>query len=259
MMGAIRNVSVERGLDPRNFALVAFGGAGPMHSISVARLLDMTTVISPPSPGVASAYGLLVADFKNDYARTTIQKPPDYDMAGMERIYRELEGEAIRWLDSEAVAPERRGLARSADLRYAHQGFEVTVEMAGTTVDQDSMEAMIQSFHAEHHHLFGFSLEQPVEVVTLRVTARGQLESARMPRISRKPGKPAGLLLGQRQVYFEDTAGFVACDIYDRAGLSPGSTIDGPAILENIDSTVVVNPGWRARIDGYGNSIMQPT
>ena len=259
MMGAIRNVSVERGLDPRNFALVAFGGAGPMHSISVARLLDMTTVISPPSPGVASAYGLLVADFKNDYARTTIQKPPDYDMAGMERIYRELEREAIRWLDSEAVPPERRGLARSADLRYAHQGFEVTVEMAGTTVDQDSMEAMIQSFHAEHHRLFGFSLEQPVEVVTLRVTARGQLESARMPRISRKPGRPAGSLLGQRQVYFEDTAGFVACDIYDRASLSPGSTIDGPAILENIDSTVVVNPGWRARIDGYGNSILQPT
>ena len=258
MMGAIRNVSVERGLDPRNFALVAFGGAGPMHSISVARLLDMTTVIAPPSPGVASAYGLLVADFKNDYARTAIQKPPNYDMADMEGIYRELEGEAVRWLDSEAVPSDRRELARSADLRYAHQGFEVTVEMAGATVEQDSMEAMIQAFHQEHHRLFGFSLEQPVEVVTLRVTARGQMKSARMSPISRGPGAPAGALLGQRPVYFEDTAGFVACDIYDRAGLSPGSTIDGPAILENIDSTVVIDPGWRARIDQFGNSIMQP-
>ena len=91
MMGAIRNVSVERGLDPRNFALVAFGGAGPMHSISVARLLDMTTVIAPPNPGVASAYGLLVADFQNDYARTSVQKPPSYDIQAMEEIYRELE------------------------------------------------------------------------------------------------------------------------------------------------------------------------
>ena len=258
MMGAIRNVSVERGLDPRNFALVAFGGAGPMHSISVARLLDMTTVIAPPSPGVASAYGLLVADFKNDYARTNIQKPPNYDLGGMENIYRELEGDAVEWLDSEAVPLERRELERSADLRYAHQGFEVTVKMEGTTVEQGSLEAMIQSFHMEHHRLFGFSLEQPVEVVTLRVTARGQMESARMSQISREPSTPAEAFLRQRQVYFEDTAGFVACDIYDRALMSPGSILDGPAILENIDSTVVIDPGWRARIDEYGNSIIQP-
>ena len=199
-----------------------------------------------------------MADFKNDYARTSIQKAPDYDMAGMESIYRELEGEADQWLDSEAVPPERRELERSADLRYAHQGFEVTVEMAGTTVEQDSMEAMIQAFHQEHRRLFGFSLDQPVEVVTLRVTARGQMESVRMSRIPRGPGAPAGALLGQRPAYFEDTAGFVACDIYDRASLPPGSALDGPAILENIDSTVVIDPGWRARIDEYGNSIMQP-
>ena len=258
MMGAIRNVSVERGLDPRNFALVAFGGAGPMHSISVARLLDMTTVIAPPSPGVASAYGLLVADFKNDYARTTIQKPPDYDLAGMESIYRELEEEAVRWLDSEAVPTHLRELTRSADLRYAHQGFEVTVEMTGKKVGRESMEATFQSFHQEHHRLFGFSLDQPVEVVTLRVTARGQMETARMSRISREPGPPTGALLGQRPVYFEDMAGFVACDIYNRASLGTGSVIVGPAILENVDSTVVVDPGWRARFDEYGNSIMQP-
>ena len=258
MIGAIRNVSVERGLDPRNFALVAFGGAGPMHCISVARLLDMTTVIAPPSPGVASAYSLLVADFKNDYARTTIQKPPDYDLAGMESVYRELEGEAVRWLDSEAVPSDQRELARSADLRYAHQGFEVTVDMAGKNVQRESMEAMCQSFHQEHHRQFGFSLEQPVEVVTLRVTARGQMKSAGVSRTSREPSAPAGELLGQRPVYFEDTAGFEVCDIYNRASLFPGSTIDGPAILESIDSTVVIDPGWRARIDEFGNSIMQP-
>ena len=258
MMGAIRNVSVERGHDPRNFALVAFGGAGPMHSISVARLLDMATVIAPPSPGVASAYGLLVADFKNDYARTSVQKPPNYDHPGMENMYRELEREAVHWLDSEAVPTDRRELTRSADLRYAHQGFEVTVELAASEVEPTSLDAMLQSFHGEHQRLFGFSLEQPVEIVTLRVTAQGHLESAGKAPLSREMGTLAEALLSQRPVYFDDTDGFVPCDIYDRARLAPGSTITGPAILENVDSTVVIDPGWQARIDDYGNCIMQP-
>ena len=258
MMGAIRNVSVERGYDPRNFALVAFGGAGPMHSISVARLLEMATVIAPPSPGVASAYGLLVADFKNDYARTSIQKPPDYDLGAMEDTYRGLEDEAVRWLDSEAVPSNRRELSRSADMRYTHQGFEVTVDLAARQVDGASLDAMIRSFHGEHERLFGFSLDQPVEIVTLRVTARGQLESAGTVPRARGLGSPAEALLGQRQVYFDDSSGFIPCDIYDRAKLATGSAIAGPAILENTDSTVVVDPGWQAAIDDYGNCIMRP-
>ena len=258
MMGAIRNVSVERGYDPRNFALVAFGGAGPMHSVSVARLLDMTTVIAPSSPGVASAYGLLVADFKNDYARTSVQKPPNYDLRAMEEVYLGLEGEAARWLDAESVPADRRELTRSADLRYAHQGFEVTVELQGRKVDSASLDATIQTFHREHDRLFGFSLDQPVEIVTVRATARGQLESAAMAPLSRGLSSPGESMLGQRQVYFEDTGGFVSCGIYDRAKIAPGSTVDGPAILENIDSTVIIDPGWRARIDDYGNCIMRP-
>ena len=258
MMGAIRNVSVERGYDPRRFALVAFGGAGPMHSIGVARLLDMTTVIAPPNPGVASAYGLLVADFKNDYARTSVQKPPEYDHAAMEGIYRSLEREAGEWFDSEAVPPDRRELTRSADLRYAHQGFEVTVEFDGAEVGPFTLDGAIANFHEEHHRLFGFSLDQPVEVVTLRVTALGHLESARLAALSPGSGNPAEARVGQRSVYFDDTAGLLPCDIYNRAKLGPGSAIEGPAILENVDSTVVIEPGWRGRIDDYGNCIMQP-
>ena len=258
MMGAIRNVSVERGHDPRRFALVAFGGAGPMHAVGVARLLDMPTVIAPPSPGVASAYGLLVADFKNDYARTSVQKPPTYDTGGMEAIYRDLEGAATRWLEAEAVPADRRELKRSADLRYAHQGFEVAVQVEGVAVDPATLEATIQQFHREHDRLFGFSLDQPVEFVTLRVTAWGHLESPGMARLSRELNSPTGALLGSRKVYFEDSGGFVPCDIYHRASLAPGSVIDGPAILENVDSTVVIEPGWQARIDDYGNCIMRP-
>ena len=258
MMGAIRNVSVERGFDPRDFAMVAFGGAGPMHAVSVARLLDMTTVIAPPSPGVSSAYGLLVADFKNDYARTFLQKPPDYDLPAMEKIYRDLEVEATAWFDAEAVPVNRRELVRSADLRYAHQGSEVTVELPGRQVDRAALEAAIQGFHLEHRRLFGFSLDQPVEVVTLRTTAHGRMEPVRMAPLKPLTGDPSQAALGQRPVYFDDTGGFVPCDIYDRSILAPGSTIDGPAILENVDSTVIIDPGWRARIDDYGNCIMRP-
>ena len=258
MMGAIRNVSVERGHDPRNFALVAFGGAGPMHAISVARLLDMGTVIAPPSPGVASAYGLLVADFKNDYARTSLQKPPAYDFFGMEQTYRELEGEATKWLNSEALPAGRRELVRSADLRYSHQGSEVTAELKGATVDSASLDGMIQQFHEEHRRVFGFSLDQPVEIVTLRVTARGQLDSPRAAPFTQELGSTEAALLGQREVYFDDTVGFIPCKIYNRAKLAPGATVAGPTILQNIDSTVVINPGWEAHIDGYGNCIMQP-
>ena len=258
MMGAIRNVSVERGHDPRHFALVAFGGAGPMHSISVARLLDMATVIAPPSPGVASAYGLLVSDFKNDYARTAIQKAPNYDSRAMEQVYKGLEEEADQWLDSELVPADRREIRRSADLRYAHQGSEVTVEFAGSTVDAARLEATIQGFHGEHRRLFGFSLEQPVEIVTLRVTAFGHLDSVSMAPLSRDLGTPSEALMGRRPVYFDDSVGFVPCDIFDRARLGPGSIVDGPAILENVDSTVVIDPGWQARIDDYGNCTMHP-
>ena len=257
MMGAIRNVSVERGYDPRRFALVAFGGAGPMHAISVARLLDMTTVIAPPNPGVASAYGLLVADFKNDYARTSLQKPPHYNFAAMQEVFEELEREADQWLNSEAVPAARRQLTRSADLRYVHQGAEVAVELVGRSMNQVSLDNMLQAFHREHHRIFGFSLDQPVEIVTLRVTARGLLEGAGMSPISPQLNSPSQALLGKRPVYFDDHDGFVPCNIYDRASLTPGSNIAGPAILENVDSTVVIEPGWQARIDEYGNCIMQ--
>ncbi len=258
MMGAIRNVSVERGYDPRRFALVAFGGAGPMHAVSVACLLDMSTVIAPPNPGVLSAYGLLVTDFKNDYARTSLQKPPDYDLADMEDTYRRLEEEAVGWLDSEDVPPDRRQLTRSADLRYAHQGSEVTVELSGRSVDSVVLEAAFQRFHQEHHRLFGFHLNQPVEVVTLRVTARGEAEAVAMAPIPGEAMDPAKALVGQRSVYFDESAGLLSCPIYDRALLAPGSTIIGPAILENLDSTVIVEPSWRARVDDYGNCIIRP-
>ena len=257
MVGAIRNISVERGYDPREFALVAYGGAGPMHAIEVANLLGVTTVVVPPHPGIASAYGLLVAEFKNDYARTSLQQPPDYDLQGMAAIFDGLEQEGQQWLETEGVANSDRMLSWSADLRYEHQGSELTIPYEGTRIDRPGLEGMIEEFHRRHSQLYGFSLDQSVEIVTLRVTASGQLGDVAMPTLPAGGGDPADAIVDERRVYFEDSWDFVECPIYRRERLSPGASIVGPAILEGMDSTVVINPGWESRIDQYGNCIMR--
>ena len=261
MVGAIRNVSVERGHDPRDFALVAYGGAGPMHAIDVAKLLGIETVVVPPHPGITSAYGLLAAEFKNDYARTFPQRSSDYDLDSMAAVFGELESEGREWLHGEGVSADSHSIARSADLRYAHQGSELTVPYQQKQVNAEGLREMLSEFHRQHEQLYGFSLEQPVEIVTLRVTAAGQVGQVKMQPRPDGGGddNTSGLddaLLERRPVYFDETAGFVECPIYRRESLPPASELDGPAILEGMDSTVVINPGWRARIDEYGNCIL---
>ncbi|HCL26753.1 MAG TPA: 5-oxoprolinase [Dehalococcoidia bacterium] len=258
MVGAIRNVSVERGHDPREFALVAYGGAGPMHAIDVAKLLGINQVVAPLNPGIASAYGLLVAELKNDYARTSLQTPPDYDLEGMERVYSELEGEGRAWLGEESVPANRQVFTRSADLRYAHQGSEVTVSFAAGKMTAAALEALIEEFHGRHQQLYGFSLDQPVEIVTLRVSASADGEQVEMPRRPGGLSAPEQAIASQREVFFDEAGGFVSCDIYNRDRLAPDSVINGPAILEGMDSTVIINPGWAGRIDQYGNCVMSP-
>ena len=269
MVGAIRNISVERGHDPRDFALVAYGGAGPMHAIDVATLLGIATVIVPAHPGITSAYGLLAAEFKNDYARTFPQQASDYDLAGMSAVFAELVREGSDWLAGEGIPAASRLLTLSADLRYAHQGSELTIPYtaAGTQIDTEGLRTMLQAFHDEHQQLYGFSLDQPVEIVTLRVTAAGQVGQVRLPTLP-SAGEDTGdapatevlaepALLERRPVYFDEAAGFADCPIYDRSRLPPGAAIDGPAILEGMDATVVINPGWRSRTDQYGNCIIR--
>ncbi|MBI3969616.1 MAG: hydantoinase/oxoprolinase family protein, partial [Chloroflexi bacterium] len=185
MVGAIRIVSVERGYDPRDFALVPFGGAGPLHGGQIADLLGMRTLLVPRNPGVLSTFGLLATELKNDYARTSLQQAPDYDYEEMSTIYAELERDATAWLDQEGVAPGDRGLRRLADLRYRHQGFEITVpwDDGGATTDDggsavdvrppssalgpEDVARLLANFHARHEQLYTYRLEDaPVEIVT---------------------------------------------------------------------------------------------
>ena len=261
MVGAIRGISVERGHDPRDFALVAYGGAGPMHAIDVAILLGINRVVAPLHPGIASAYGLLAADFKNDYARTFLQQPPDYDLEGIQRVFQELEAQGRAWLLEEGVPSNLHKLARSADLRYTHQGSEVSVPLDSNQVGLKSLHALIKEFHFRHERLYGFALEQPVEIVTLRVSVTGDVGTVEMPLRPSGLGSPDQAVVSHRQVYFggfDGSGGFTSSNVYGREQLAPGSTISGPAILEGTDSTVIINPGWYGQIDDHGNCIMSP-
>ena len=262
MVGTIRNVSVERGHDPRDFALVAYGGAGPMHAIDVANLLGIGTVVVPAHPGITSAYGLLAAEFKNDYARTFSQPGGDYDLEGMAAVFDALESEGREWLHGEGVPVASHSITRSADLRYAHQGSELTIAYPQGLVNQEGLGEMLAAFHQQHEQLYGFSLEQPVEIVTLRATASGQVGQVKTQILTAANGHATtaslkSALIERRQVFFDETAGFVQCPIYRRESLPPATELNGPAILEGMDSTVVINPDWQARIDQYGNCILR--
>jgi N-methylhydantoinase A len=285
MVGAIRLVSVERGHDPRAFALVPFGGAGPLHGGALADLLEMRTIVVPPNPGVLSALGLLASDVRNDYARTSFHKLPACDRAAVAAIYADLEARAGAWLDAEGVPARERRLQRLADLRYRHQGFEIPVPWSEPDL---SIDGLVRRFHERHRRLYTYALEDaPVEIVTVRVAAAGRLRRTISAGVSNGrpspgargaavgPGLPATAIgataaagvpatsrgtparIGARQAYFAEAGGWVECAIHARESLATGATLDGPAIVEQVDSTTVVLPGQRARADRAGNLIIQ--
>ena len=251
MVGAIRLVSVERGHDPRDFALVAFGGAGPLHGPDLAALLSMRTIVVPRHPGVLSTFGLLGTEVRNDYARTSLQKPPDYNLEAVARIYRELEAQAAAWLGEEGVPVGQRKLVRLADLRYRRQGFELTVPWPGRGLDVD---ALIARFHERHERLYTYALrDAPVEIVTLRVAASGRVRRFALPAVGRTRARPRR---ARRGVYFAGR-GWIDAACVQREALGAGARIAGPAIVEQLDATTVVPPGQHGHVDRFGNLIIR--
>jgi N-methylhydantoinase A len=255
MVGAIRVVSVERGHDPRDFALVPFGGAGPLHGASLARLLGIRTIVVPPAPGVLSALGLLVSDLKSEHSRTCLQTPPRYDLARMRQVFAELEAEANGWFASEQVPPEAQVIAWSASVRYEHQGFELTVPWSGREVTEASVAETVASFHRLHEQLYTFAQEDtPVEIVTLRVNAVGRLPRPSLPQVAAGGmAKP----IEHRRLHLD--SGSMDAAVFDRATLGAGVEIAGPAIVVQLDSTTLMLPGQVARVHTSGSLIVRET
>ena len=255
MTGALKVVSVARGYDPKDFALIAFGGAGPLHAVELARSLGARTVLVPRHPGLLCALGLLATDLQYDYARTALQRGPDFDLDAIEEVWRELAEEADLDLAREGVAPARRRLVRFADLRYAKQGFELTLEAPAGALDPAAMARLVESFHLTHERLYTFAERaSPVELVTLRLSAVGLVDKIALPELAAAAGA-APAVNERRRVRFDDATHDIV-PVYRRDALLAGHAIRGPAIVDQLDTTTLVFPGQTAAVDRHGNLIM---
>ncbi len=255
MIGAIRVVSVERGHDPADFALVPFGGAGPLHGGFIARLLGMKSIIVGPACGVLSSRGLLISDLKNEFSRTLLLRPPGYDLGRLAAVATELEAQGRNWLAAEGMPAEGQEIRLFAALRYQGQGFELDVPWCGPAIDAVALARTIDAFHATHLRLYTFDQKDAVvELTGLRVEASGRLTKPTVPELV--PGGPAEeARTGTQRVWFDGE--WLTAAVYDRDRLGAGVVLRGPAIVEQMDATTYVLPRQRATVDRFGALIIR--
>ncbi len=257
MIRAIRVSSMERGLDPREFTLMAFGGAGPLHAADLAEELGISTIIVPEMAGVLSAKGLLVSDIKNDYSVTQISRVHETDSREFSAGLEGLRERAIQEYRKDRIPTSRMLFSYSVDMRYTGQAYEITVPFDGQ-VGSSFREDLAHSFHRAHKQLYWWNdLARTIEIVTLRISAISEV-----PKIRPRPEEPAGTdpksaLLGTRRVYFGSAGDFLETKVYRREALKCGNVVEGPSILESKDTTVVVSPRYVAETDGYRNTILK--
>ena len=261
---ALRQVTVKRGLDVRDFTLTTFGGSGSLLLCRLMDVLGIRTVLVPPNPGNVSAFGLLTVDVRNDYVRTHVTSASDLEPDVVSGMYDDLAAQARTALTREGFAHDQHGLVRTADLRYFGQAFEVRVPVPDGVLDADACASVAESFHVEHRTLYGYDFagdeSQPVEWVNLRITGIGPItrpEIRRHPEVEvrgRHPSEPRDR--GRRPVCFDAAEGYVDTAVLWRPGLVPGATVEGPAIIEEFGSTVPLHPGFTARVDEFLNLIV---
>ena len=263
---AIRQVTVKRGLDVRDFAMVAFGGSGPLLVCRLIDVLGLTAVIVPPNPGNLSAFGLLTVDVRNDDVQTAVSRDDGLDLERLAAVYATLEERAVDALDREGFARATHRLVRSADLRYDGQAFEVRVVAPPGPIDDSFQRAVVAAFHDEHERLYGYCYRDVasrgghahhVEWVNLRVTGIGPITRPELSRVAVDEGAAAASIAASRTATREvvfDVA--VATAIHDRSVLAPGARIVGPAVIEEFGSTVPIHPGFVATVDELANLIV---
>ncbi len=257
MVNALRRISVQRGYDPRDFVLVAFGGAGPVHANRLAAELEIPTTLIPMSPGIFSAMGLLVTDLKHDYSVTLIERLENLDLEGLEAAYQGMEDQGRQALLREGVRPEDIAFQRQVDMRYVGQSYELPIPLGGGQFDAARLSGVQEQFHQEHERAYGFNApEEPMEVVTLRVTAIGNISKPRLRELGQNGADLGQAQRATRPIYFAESEGFTECPIYGRYQLGPGSVIKGPAVVEEMDSTTVIHPGYTATVDKFGNMFL---
>ena len=250
---ALRQISVKRGLDVRDFTLVTFGGSGSLLACRLVDVLGLQGVLVPPNPGTVSAFGLLTVDVRNDYVRTHVVRGDQLDHGAVQTLLDQLQADADGALEREGFAVDNRVFLRTADLRYFGQAFEVRVDVPDGPVDDHLVQRVAKAFHDEHRSLYGYDFagdtRQQVEWVNLRVTGVGPIRRPEIREIGVGTGA-ARARTGTRRTYFD---GWVDADLYDRSALGAGDVVHGPGVLEEFGSTVPVPPGFTATIDRYAN------
>jgi N-methylhydantoinase A len=257
MAGALRLVSVQRGYDPRDFALVAFGGAGPMHANAVARVMGSFPVIVPPAPGLLCATGDLVADFRDEFARTFIRTIDSVSGDEVREILEGLGEEARDWLRREGIDEDRQQLLFNVDMRYYRQGYEIPVEIDPALLAGNGTTMLAERFNKIHEQFYGFQMEGTIcEIVNLRAIGYGKTPQPHLPESEPGDGDVSAAVIDEHEVYFQGE--WLPTKIYDRVKLGAGSRIQGPAIVTEFDSTTVVLSGYEAEVDRYLNLIINP-
>jgi N-methylhydantoinase A len=253
----IHQMTIQRGIDPRGFALLSFGGAGPAQSAAVMELMKMHACLVPSDPGNLSAFGLLAVDWRSDHILTRVMPETQIDLAAVAEVYARLEAEVRSTLARDGIASNRVRISRQADLRYAGQSMETRVPAPDGPVDARFLAHLVDSFHAAHNRLYGYDYkgEQQIELVNFCVSGFGLIDRPVLPRL------PSGAAVtparkGERPVFFASR--FRDTPVYERAALPAGWRATGPLVIEEFGSTSVVFPGQQLAVDPHGTLIIEP-
>ncbi len=257
MARVLRIVSLERGHDPRQFTLVAFGGAGPLHTCALADELAIPRVIIPPHPGLFSAWGLLVADHTHTDVRSILKPAQAVSPAQLEQLFQELEAQGRQALARDQEHSGKITFRRTLEMRYLGQSFDLTLPAPGA-LDEAGLAQAQEAFHALHEHTYGYAArDMEIELVTARLEAVASLSKPALPEQPPGPAQPAGALIDTRPVFFEGAGTFQPTPIYQRERLLPGNVVSGPAIIEQYDTTTLLPAGWRASVDHLTNLVLE--
>jgi N-methylhydantoinase A len=255
MAEVLKIVSVQRGHDPRDFVLAPFGGAGPLHAAALADELGIAEVICPPIPGAFSALGLVGTDLKRDYVQTLLVTTDEAEAAAVEAAFAALEERGNAMLDEAGIAAGERRFERSVDARYRRQSYELMVPVAAEPVASATLATIAETFHARHRQTYGHdNRDEPVQIVSLRVAAIGAIPRLVIRDAPAAAGSDA--VKSRRRLWFRAT-GMVEATIYDRARMPAGLAMVGPAVIESMESTILVPPGWGAQMNADGFVVMR--
>jgi len=254
MVRGIRVISIEKGHDPRDFALVAFGGAGPVHAVDIAEQLGCSNVIIPPNPGITCAMGMLMADVRHDYVRTLSNRSSEFHLDKLNRIYEELSKEAYKELLTEGFSQGTAEVQGSIDIRYKKQAYEINVPVSSLQVTSSVLLEAIESFHQAHEKIYGFSRrDEEIEIINLRVVGIGKIKELKIEGLETAVCDDLKEI-DTRLAYFNSR--YEETPIYRRADISVQHQVQGPAIIEQLDSTIVIPPHYQAKVDQDGNFII---